>query len=353
MQIPNCGHSVRNARQLDKTVDDNAAPAGDSRRVLRALARFGFWFVLIWCFFYALDRAFPYIDSGSRTIYDTKIRQISKRLFTNPNALHFLFLGDSKVLAGLVPELFDSLLAAQGRPVESYNLGLPRDQRFVHRLAQLCAAGNVPDYIVITTPWDPDASFDLFHVLDHDAQLADTLFPFRLMIRDFTVFLLVSRHRGFVAQYETNRRYTEQMLAARGYFFIAAQSYYPGDRLPVDFIAKYDTPELLKTRVVQFDREFRTLYDMLEKYHIHCFMVPTYFRQGEYKRPPSSNHQLQAALAPYPMIRLTGPDYVLLANRYFSDPTHVNPTGARWYTRYIAGLVVAQITFSKEAARGG
>ena len=67
--------------------------------------------------------------------------------------------------------------------------------------------------------------------------------------------------------------------------------------------------------------------------------MPTYWRIGQVAAPPPINKRLATELAAYPQVKLLGPDYILLDNRYASDQTHLNPAGARIYTTYLADLV--------------
>ena len=41
----------------------------------------------------------------------------------------------------------------------------------------------------------------------------------------------------------------------------------------------------------------------------------------------------------HPRFTPAGPNYFLFANRYFSDPVHLNPEGARVYTRRLAEIL--------------
>jgi hypothetical protein len=312
--------------------------------VVRALARFAIIFAFIWLCLYEVQLKFPYLLTGADVIFQIKLRrERTPHLFTQPDAQGVLFFGNSKALSGFIPDVFDAeVTRAAGQATESYNLGLPAYSLFVDRLDAILEAGNVPKYIVITVPWSSDQQpNDFFHFIRHDSEKMDALFPFRLLARDAMMAMVSSmRTEGAINYYKTNRAIVARMIADRGYFFIYNSSYFPNHRLPDDYRSPFDHPELVDERfATPHAQEFQKLNRLLETYHVTCWMVPLYFRVGQLEQPPPRNEQLAAQLAPFPRIKLVGPDYVLIANRYFSDSEHLNPDGARLYTRYVANLV--------------
>jgi len=311
-------------------------------RVLRALVKFAAVFLLIWLGLYEIQNVFPYFQIGSDLILQTKLHHERRpHLFKKPDAAGVLFFGNSKALSGFQPELFDAAMEAAGKRTESYNLGIPAYNLFVDRLASILAAGNVPKYILITVPWAPDAGpVSIFHFIRHDSEVIDELFPFRQLPRD--MIMCASSSLGIGApenSYAANRRMATGMLADRGYFFINDSWNFKG-HLPANFKDDRDQPQKVFARTATTrELEFKRLIRLLDRYQITCLMVPLYNRVGQMAPPPPVDTRLQDELAPYPRIRLLGPDYVLYQNRYFSDQAHLNPEGARLYTRYIADLV--------------
>jgi hypothetical protein len=312
-------------------------------KVLRALAGFALIFAVIWLFFYEVQQRYPYLQTGSEVVNQVKLRrERTPHLFSKPNAMGVLLFGNSKALSGFIPDQFDAAMEAAGRPTESYNLGLPGYMLFVDRLEAILAAGNVPRYIFITVPWASDpAPANLFPPIRHDSKVMDELFPFRLMARDLMLAASSSlRHTGSLNFYQTNRALADRMLADRGYFFIYDLSSFPNNQLPANFKDPFDRPELVNARrATTSEKEFRKLNRLLETYHVTCLIVPQYYRISQLDLPPEQNLRLRGELEPYPRFKLVGPDYVRFENRYFSDSQHLNPDGARFYTRYIADLV--------------
>jgi hypothetical protein len=173
----------------------------------------------------------------------------------------------------------------------------------------------------------------------------DELFPFRLMARDLVLAAASSlSHTGSLNFYGTNRALADRMLADRGYFFIYDLSFFPNDQLPANFKNAFDQPrQVNERRATTSEMEFRKLNRLLETYQVTCLIVPQYFRIAQLAPPPAQNLRLREELEPYPRFKLLGPDYILLANRYFSDSQHLNREGARFYTRYVADLVAPDL----------
>ena len=319
----------------------------DVSQVLRALAKFATVFILLWFGFYEIQLTFPYLQTGADIVFQTKLREErTPHLFKQKGNTGLLLFGNSKALSGFVPEKFDSAMEAEGRPIESYNLGLPGYPYFVDRLDSIFAAGNVPRYILITVPWTSDEHrFDIFHFVRHDSALMNELFPFHVLARDIVMASIsaILAHRP-LDYYATNRKIIAQMIADRGYFFIYDANNYANDQLPADYKGASDDPTRVpERRADTHEREFQKLYNLLETYHVTCLIVPTYWRLGQFAQPPPINQRLAAALVAYPQVKLLGPDYILLDNRYFSDRTHLNRVGAQIYTKYLADLVAPNL----------
>jgi len=284
----------------------------------------------LWLLFAGADRALPYIQPGAEVVYATKTEAIRRGSLFRPEApVKVVIFGNSQVLTCFQPDLFDSL--SQGA-VSSYNLGLPDYLRFIDHLEDLCQRGERPTHVLLMFPWqdEPKKRFNPFRPGINDNHWMNTLFPFRKLPRNLVLFALRSRSRGgFHAYYEECRRQTETMLAQKGYFFIEAQSHFPGHRLPDNFRLQKDDPTQPFRWSAPIDGlAFQRMVALADRYDIRFILVPRYFREGEVA-PPELQSAFAAKLAPYPRLSMPGPDCWLLANRYFSDPTHLNREGAR------------------------
>ena len=303
----------------------------------------------LWILFFVTDSSLPYIRPGAEVVYTAKSDVIQTGTLFRPEArVKLVILGNSQVLTGFKPELFDSL---SGATVSSYNIGLPDYLMFAGNLEKLCRRGQAPTHVLLMFPWADaeEKSFSLFHPGIDDNLVISQIFPFRTLPRNFLLFAARSRSRGGLrTYYQDCRRQSQAMLDQKGYYFIEGQSHYPGHRLPDDFRLQKDDTSQAFTRSVSTDSpEFRRLYAIVEQYGVKVIFVPRYFREGEVG-PSAPTSTIIAKVATYPEISVQGPDCWLLPNRYFSDPTHLNPEGAEHYTRRLWALLEPVLT--KDAA---
>jgi len=296
-------------------------------------------------------RAFPYVQAGADLVTQMK-HQIAKtgRPFQNPGALHIAVFGNSRVLSGFIPAQFDEAVAAVlGRPVESYNFGLPGDTRFVDDLETMITRGVGPDVVLLTASWttEPESQTTPFHFWANDQEIIDRLFPFRRLPRD--LLILAASSHGSPARareiYENNRKSMQAVEASRGYYFLARMSHFRNDELPPDLQLQTDTPSVMKTRDVPAHApDLENLAALFAAHHIRCLLVPTYYREHEYAAAPPINQSTERALAGRANFAVLGPDYYLFPNNYFSDPKHLNPRGAQVYTDLLVKLTARTIT---------
>ena len=247
-----------------------------------------------------------------------------------------MIFGNSKVLSAFRPTSFDSLAG-----LRSYNLGLPDEERFIGNLETLSKRGRPPRFVLLTlTRSAAQKPVTVFRYLDRDRAMMDSMFPFRHFPRDLTLFLLRSRARGGPgAFYRQSESIVARMEAERGYYFIEAQAYGAGHRLPPGFHLPGDRPAFVNARARLNARDIARLRSIAERYGMQIWLVPMYYRPGEYAPPPPENADLAAMVRTEPRIHLAGPDYWILPCEHFSDPSHLNPEGAEAYTRRLAELL--------------
>jgi hypothetical protein len=82
----------------------------------------------------------------------------------------------------------------------------------------------------------------------------------------------------------------------------------------------------------------KELDQLLQQYHIRCYYVPFYLREGEVA-PSAYDSDFANVLQQTTTCQLLGPDYFLYPNRYFADQTHLNTTGALVYTQALFELL--------------
>lgn len=278
----------------------------------------------------------PFVQPGHSQIYDQKLQAVAGgTLFPADAEIRLVIFGNSRVMAGFIPDVFDTL--STGR-VSSYNLGLPNSGRFVEEIEQLVDRGEVPTHVFLTRPWLEKEAMTVWRYLGEDDLVMKDLFPFREFPRDLAQFAIRSLARGGLrGMYNTNLGYLESARRDRGYFFIEAQSHFAGHRLPDDFQVESETPEKSWVRECALSGPtFERLLNVTKGAGIQVFMVPEPLRENQYA-PAPSNDVVRESLASFG-IEVLGPDYWLYPNRLFSDPTHLNPGGADVHTRRLWDL---------------
>lgn len=272
---------------------------------------------------------------------------------SDPRVDRVLIFGNSKILAGFLPALFDRLAAAGGMNVSSFNSGFPGSDEFLPELEDLCQRGQAPNVLLMTLPWKPDpAKRDIFHLIRDDHAVVGQLFPFRFWLRDFTNFLMTAdNHGGARRFYQESRGDARQVLDDRGYYLITEQSRFSGGRIPDDFKLATDQPGKVERRVAPPPGgETKELNRLLQRYHIRCYFVPYYLRAGEAAAPTDYDTDFARAVEGATSCKLAGPDYFLYPNRLFSDQTHLNTIGARVYTQALFDLLRTRLDQGREHA---
>lgn len=300
--------------------------------------------VLFWAFFYGLFRAFPYIKNGSDLIFDAKLEWEHKgQVFpADPQVTRLLIFGNSKILAGFLPAWFDNLSAQYHWRIASFNSGFPGSDLFLPPLEAMCARGQAPNVLLLTLPWNSDPPRrGPFHLIADDHAVIERLFPFRNFLRDLTAFLLAApSHGGVVSYYRESEENERAVIAAAGYHLITEQSRFAEGRLPDDFHLASDQPAQRLPRVAPAPgAQVRGLDQLIRRYHIDCYYVPFYLREGEAAPSEPRDAAFIAQVEQATPCKVLGPDYYLYPNRLFADQTHLNQTGAKVYTQEIFELL--------------
>jgi hypothetical protein len=301
-------------------------------------------FIVCWAAFYGLFRGLPYLKNGSDVVFDAKLRwERQGQVFpADSRVTRVLIFGNSKILAGFLPAWFDQISAASHLSVSSFNSGFPGSDLFLPPLKAMCERGQAPNLLLLTLPWSADPPRrGIFHFIPDDHAVIDDLFPFRNFLRDLTAFLLAApSHGGVVGYYRESANNEREVIAERGYHLITEQSHFAGGRLPDDFHLASDQPAQVLPRVAPSQSaQIGQLNQLVQQYHMACYYVPFYLRQGE-AAPAEPNDELFAALVEQnTSCKLLGPDYFLYPNRLFADQTHLNEEGAREYTEALFQLL--------------
>jgi hypothetical protein len=303
-----------------------------------------FFFAVAWAVLYALWLGLPYLKNGSDVVFNAKLQWEHKgQVFpADPAVTRVLIFGNSKILAGFVPAWFDRMSAADHLHVSSFNSGFPGSDVFLSPLQAMCARGQAPNVLLMTLPWSRDPRpRGLFHFIPDDHAVIDELFPFRNFLRDLTAFLLAGpSHGGVMSYYREAEENEREVIAERGYHLITEQSRFAGGRLPDDFHLDSDQPlQRLPRNAPSPSSQIGQLNQLIRQYHINCYFVPLYFREGEAAPAEARDAHFAAQVEQATPCKLLGPDYYLYPNRLFADQTHLNQSGARIYTEALFQLL--------------
>jgi hypothetical protein len=319
-----------------------------AKRVPSALGWTILFFAVAWAVLYGLWRGLPYLKNGSDVVFSAKLQWEHKgQVFpANPAVTRVLIFGNSKILAGFIPawfdHLFDQMSAADHLHVSSFNSGFPGSDLFLPPLQAMCARGQAPNVLLMTLPWSRDPRpRGLFHFIPDDHAVIDELFPFRNLLRDLTAFLLAApSHGGVMRYYRESEENEREVIAERGYHLITEQSRFAAGRLPDDFHLDSDQPlQRLRRNAPSPSAQIAQLNQLIRQYHIDCYFVPFYLREGEAAPADARDAHFAAQVEQATPCKLLGPDYYLYPNRLFADQTHLNQAGARVYTEALFQLL--------------
>ncbi|MEI8197859.1 MAG: hypothetical protein WCI73_18340 [Phycisphaerae bacterium] len=273
------------------------------------------------------------------------------RFATRAGAVPVLFFGNSITLAGLQPQVFDTL---SGHATDSWNLGLPALPISAHYyvLRDYLARNPAPGYIVLQLAVD-DGNNPYFDNACEGAGPLEILAlacytPYHRILLNY--FNPRQRYSDAVNQMAYDavfarahladhvaqaRRVAAEAIAERGYYLIQAQAY-PDGRLPDDFAIHNPEPRPAPTpdfNVAQ-DSYVEAFFQLAQAHQFQVLLI----------EPPvlANTHTARAAPAPY---------YRTLLDRYpnahlapdgwrsrlyepalFADPVHLNRAGAAVFT---------------------
>lgn len=281
-------------------------------------------FVVFWLAFYGLFRGLPYLRNGSDVVFSAKLQFASQgQVFpSDPQVTRVLIFGNSKTLAGFLPAWFDQLSAENHWKVSSYNSGFPGSDLLLPPLTVMCERGQAPNLLLLTLPWGADpASGGIFHFIPDDHAVVEKLFPFRNFLRDATAFLLNAPSRGGLLHYYRESQQNEHaVIGERGYHLITEQSHFPGGRLPEDFHLESDQPaQVMPRKVLPRNMQSEQLQSLISRYHITCYYVPTYLRQGEAAPAAAYDQNFAAQVERATPCKLLGP--IIICIPIASSPT--------------------------------
>lgn len=297
-------------------------------------------------------------NDGASIICKSKREMVRKNIYPDPpGKKHVIFLGNSISLAGLIPSYFDSL---NGNRTSSLNLSLPAlsigPQYFMFK--EYLEQGNHPDFIILFLSLNlgeamnyfdkyaiqgidfPDEVFSYLVHRKNKSVIINYVFPMNLycphMVKYF--YYLTRSPDRIKSRRLTNDLNREKMILQKGYFFIQEQARFPSLQLP-DSFSEGLTPAKEPPDFDPFsDYYTEKFFHLALKYHIRVLLVQSYARVNAIKQYAEVPRQFSLLKSTYPNVYFADDGYKIkfCPNRYFSDLTHVNPSGARIYTNQIS-----------------
>ncbi len=268
-----------------------------------------------------------------------------------------LFMGNSLILSGLIPDEFDSLVSYQ---YQSLNLSLPALPIGPHYFElKDYLEHEVPDKIILLFNTNVDSLPSMFDYYAIQGMHALEELPSYMVHRNNKTFalnfLLPSQvYDGAILKYlknsilhpelieeriEDNQAIINQMIESRGFYFIEHEALFPNNQLPEEY--DYDlTPKVERPYVKNpfSDAYTKKFFDLTMNLDIEVLLIAPIVRKGKFKQYKTIPSSLKQVIKKYDHVKIAKGGWKLkyLRNKYFSDERHLNRLGARLYTRFVS-----------------
>jgi len=309
---------------------------------------------------YVIDASSVYKD-GAAIICESKRHLVRSNQINNNKRINTFFIGNSKILTGLIPDYFDMDLNGA---VTSFNLSLPALPVGPHYycLKDYIKNNTPPQYIVIYLStyrgmidsmagklvryYCNQGSMSFHELLSYSIFFRDPwiliyhILP-QLMFSDFVdsyTFNNLFHKDDIIKIREHNMTLLTRMVKDRGYYFIEEQARFPDKALPEDFSEDMHPNQTRPIFDVDSDIFLDKFFRFTSSEGIKVLLIEPPYRRGQYSQFSEIPAQYKAILQRYDNVYIApdGWKTKFYENRYFSDPTHLNHEGAILYTREIA-----------------
>lgn len=306
-----------------------------------------------------------YLGLRAGKIYKDGAAQVceTKRQMVRSGAVHYekdkdnvLFLGTSRILAGIAPTCFDEL---NGGKTFSYNLALPglpiSSAYFVMRdyleknpppqyvVMQLyidrCRSCTLYNYYAVQGLERPAEILSLFKYMPNKAIIFNYIFPFRMYKFHtaryiFDSIFMPGRIRSIRKK---NNAILNRMIENKGYYFIEEQAMAANNMLPDDFAEEGRGGETINKASSYdpfVDPYVKMFFDLARDCGVKVLLIEPPYRERQYLQHGEMPLQYEMLLKQYSNVAIAREGWKLkfYENRFFSDPTHLNKEGAQRYT---------------------
>jgi len=294
---------------------------------------------------------------GASIICEEKRKAVRNGTFGyKEGKINVLFMGRSKILAGIIPNYFDSLV--NGRTY-SLNLSLPALPIGPHYFAlkDYLESNPPPEYIVLhlsvsagksTSLFDkyanqgisfPQELVSYFINRENKTVIFNFVFPIRMYLKQSVKYALnlVFNPSDIRRNRRRNAKIVNKMINDRGYYFIKEQARFPDNKLPATF---KESLNLDRTRGIydpHIDPYVRKFFDLASNNKIKILLIEVPYREKQYMQYSLMPKHYKIVLDEYSNIYIAqdGWKVKFYENKFFSDPTHLNAEGAELYTHKI------------------
>lgn len=269
-----------------------------------------------------------------------------------------LFMGNSLILSGIVPSVFDSVLSEN---VFSLNLSLPALPVGPHYFLLKDYMNNYPkpDKIVLLFTANVDKHSSLFDYYaiqgmesrkeltsyfwhrDSKSFLLNYFLPMQLYDDDILryAYYSIKDKDVITSKKQENVNIVNKMFEDRGYYFIKEESRFPGYIVPEDYTADLTPNEERPYVKDPFEDDYTKLFfDYCKNNQIEVLLISAVVRNNKYKQYKEIPESWDAILTKYSNVKMAINGWKLkyYDNKFFSDERHLNYSGARMYTIDIA-----------------
>lgn len=271
--------------------------------------------------------------------------------------VNVLFMGTSRILAGINPILFDQL---SGERTFSYNLALPAlpigSSYFV--LKDYLTRNPPPDFIIMQLYINRCRDCRLFNYYSSqgltDLSEIHSLFlnsPSKRIILNY--FFPYRMYKYFITKYlyhmlcqpselklliKRNTSILERMKKERGYYFIEEQALSPNNQLPDDY-NQNNVAEIQKS--IEYnpftDPYVEKFFDLTQERKIRVILIQPVYRINQCLQYEEIPQQFLMIMNRYEHVIAAqkGWNLKFYENQFFADQTHLNRKGAQKYTQEI------------------
>ena len=298
-----------------------------------------------------------YKDGASIVCEEKRIAVRKKIWKASEDKINVLYFGASGILTALIPEVFDSVLNQQ---TYSMNLALPALPigSYYHYFLDYLENNPAPEHIIMTYHVD-DEPILLFNTYGNQGinfprevvsyflnrpdknQIINYLLPFHVYWKSLFRYYYNSVFNPSHIE-ETSKRnelIVRDMIKERGYYFIMEQARFPDGRLPENYMEESDCPDCeLKIFDPDTDVYVDRFFKLTKELNVEVLLISYPVRKGVYKQFETTPEPIRKLVDRYENISIPSDGWKLpfYPNKYFSDPVHLNKSGALLFTKDIA-----------------